>query len=332
MAQVGFRGARLWFWIVAWTATAAAIEPTQTPNECPSFPSMTAGYQKKFLLPMRSWAATHLDSLGTRTLLYPFSGSDAVTALSLFGRADHYILVSDNWVDLTVDPGLERQQIEHECAIESYFSQLGYLRTDDLEGKTGQRPRFIKLLAYSIAMSGAKIDRMRGLRLVENGTTTETLLSDNLHPEGIRFIVTFPDHRHVTIDYVRIDLSNSGLKRERVHAFLSTVSTDTVFLKSASHLLQDSYFSTMAGLITSKARHVVQDETGLDINALSSAFEVTGYGRFTKPQSLWKDSKSAKRLRAYVDTHGPLQPLPLTVGYEKPSGSILLVGNRRAPQ
>jgi hypothetical protein len=73
---------------------------------------------------------------------------------------------------------------------------------------------------------------------------------------------------------------------------------------------------------------VVQDETGLDIEVFSKHYQIDSYGKFLRPHPLWHDSPSGVRLRDFLSAKNSLQPLPFTIGYEKTSGSVLLVGTR----
>jgi len=100
-------------------------------------------------------------------------------------------------------------------------------------------------------------------------------------------------------------------------------------IKSASHLLQRSYFSNLADLITQRSKAIVQDETGLDIEVLNKTFKIDTYGKFVAPHPLWQNDPSGKRLREFFSEHKDLPVLPFKIGYEKPIGSVLLVGTRK---
>ncbi len=298
--------------------------------DCPNFGKLASGYQNQFKAPMRNWAIEHLGRLGSRKVLYPFSGPDVITALTLFGSADHLILVADQTPELNVSARAETQRIQKECQTQSYFARLGYFRTHDLEGKGSIRPRFTKMLVYSILISGSSIERVVPLRISAQGRSEEIGPNTAVPHEGLRFQITTAEGRPVTVDYLRINLSNSGLKPGSAQRnFLAENMAATVFIKSASHLLQKSSFSVLADLITGHANAVVQDETGLDIDQMSQHFRVSAHGRFNRPHPLWKDSASASRLKDFLSAQPALPQLPFVMGYEKPTGSILLVASRK---
>lgn len=299
--------------------------------DCPNFGKLATGYQSQFKAPMRNWSVENLGRLGSRKILYPFSGPDVITALALFGSAEHLILVADQTPELNVSAKAETLRIQKECQTQSYFARLGYFRTNDLEGKGSIRPRFTKMLVYSILISGSSIERVVPLRINAQGKSEEIGPNASGPHEGLRFQITTAEGRPVTVDYLRMNLSNAGIKPDSAQRnFLANNMASTVFVKSASHLLQKSTFSVLADLIADRANAVVQDETGLDIDLMNQHFKVAAYGRFNRPHPLWKDSASAMRLKDFLSAQPVLPQLPFVMGYEKPTGSILLVASRRS--
>jgi hypothetical protein len=296
-------------------------------RECPAFAKLASDYRARFSAPMQAWAEQHLARLDARKVIYPFSGADIVTAMNLFASADHLVLVADQWPQHGAPASILPQQVAKECQTMSFFARYGYFRTHDLEGKDSVRPRFARLLAYSIALTEAQVGRVEYLALQEDGQVRPTV--DAVKPDGLRFAVTRANGRALTIDYVRTDLSNNGLKvGSRSHTFMRSQMDAVVLLKSASHLLQKPHFSALAELTVERAPSVVQDETGLDIEPFRRAFEIRSYGKFHAPHPLWHDSASGQRLIRYLQDQPAIEPLPFTIGYEKKSGSVLLVGTR----
>jgi len=294
------------------TAPTLPATPTPTPTpaqalaartakiECPAFQKIATDYQTKFLAPMQTWSRQHLNKLGTKKVTYVFSGADIVTPLTLFTTADHFTLIADQTPEYTPVQEISGSQIAKECQTQAYFARYGYFRTNDLEGKDSVKPRFVKMLAYSILMSGGTIGKMDYLSIATNGKLE---VRDNPamgKPDGLRFHVITADKRAVLVDYLRMNLSNSGLNADpRLQQFLSSNTNDTIFIKSASHLLQKNYFSILAGLITDHAQSVVQDETGLDIELFGKHYQIDSYGKFLRPHPLWHDSPSGVRLRDF---------------------------------
>lgn len=311
-----------------------ATGPDGPPSGCTRFAELQARYGQRFVAPMIRWSRADLADLKGRAVLYPFSGPDVVTALSMFPDAPHLTLVADQTVEFegvgapnAAIPGAA----ERECRMLSFFAQLGYYRTHDLNGLGGARPRFLQLLRYSIAFAGAAVDRTRPLGLTATGTVAVLEDGSTVTPQGVRFEARRQDGRAVLIDYLTIDLSNRGLKTDPAgREFLHRNASDVLFLKSASHLLQHGGFSELAALLTTPAgAFVVQDETGLPVGLLERHYELTLYGRYSAPQALWARDAGANAFANLYATHDSRGALPYVVGYEKKAGSALMVGRRR---
>jgi hypothetical protein len=56
---------------------------------------------------------------------------------------------------------LSNESQSFECQMLSNFSRKGFYLTNDLIGKNGPRPRFIKLLIYNLAFAGAKVNDVK---------------------------------------------------------------------------------------------------------------------------------------------------------------------------
>ncbi|MFZ9406509.1 MAG: hypothetical protein ACO26U_05380 [Burkholderiaceae bacterium] len=313
-------------------STAASVA-TPAAAPCAQFDQTVARYQARFQTRMLNWSAKALGDVKARTAFYPFSGPDVVTLLSLYPNAEHYLMVADqtpeyDQVESAAAGGSRSQASAFECQMLAGFAQRGYYLTNDLIGKNGPKPRFLTLLHHNIAFAGARIESQRVLHLAPDGSVG--LREAGQSPHGVRFALRNRDGRTVTLDYLRIDLSNPGIeKTPGALQAMSRHAREAVLLKSASHLLQKPYFSVLAEALVSNAQWITQDETGLDINPLSAGFNLTLYGKFVAAHPLWAANESSRRLAQYYATHTRTEDLPFYLGYEKVGGSILMVGRRK---
>ena len=62
---------------------------------CPNFDDMVNNYQRKFVSKMTNWSNAHLSQAEYQTAFYPFSGPDIVTVMSLYPKANYFVLVAD---------------------------------------------------------------------------------------------------------------------------------------------------------------------------------------------------------------------------------------------
>jgi hypothetical protein len=324
-----------------WLSSAASAQLTHESSDdqlktllsfsCPNSDEMVRHYQEKFVSKMTQWSESHLSGAQYSTAFYPFSGPDVVTVMSLYPKANYYVLVADQvpeYAYVTHPEKLDSTSSAFECKMLNNFSRRGYYLTNDLIGKNGPKPRFIKLLIYNLAFAGAKVHAIKHLTINPDGLILITKGGEE--PHGVRFLVDTKDGRSVTVDYISANISDSGLETRPnfVKAF-ERKSSQVVLIKSASHLLQNSYFSTMKQVLIQHAQWITQDETGLDIIPYSENYDLQLFGKFIKPNTLWAKSPSAQRLAAYYQEHPSKQELPFLLGYEKAGGSILMIGQKK---
>jgi hypothetical protein len=100
------------------------------------------------------------------------------------------------------------------------------------------------------------------------------------------------------------------------------------YLKAASYLLYDDYFSTIRDAILSNSIGVVEDDSGLPLRAFKpSVWTVTPYGNYTGPINLFKEKLQPDLTQFYASR--PHAPLPFGSGYKfNASESSLLVATR----
>jgi len=298
---------------------------------CPNFNEMVSNYQQKFVSKMSNWSKANLSQADYQTAFYPFSGPDIVTVMSLYPKASYYVLVADQvpeYAYINSPEKLSNTSQSFECQMLSNFSRKGFYLTNDLVGKNGPKPRFMKLLIYNLAFAGAQVSEIKSLSISSNGMIVPQ--TKDSPANGVRFSIETQDGRAVTVDYISANISDSGLKNHAhfIKAF-QRKSSQVVLIKSASHLLQNTYFSTMKNILIQNAKWITQDETGLDIVPYSENFNLQLFGKFIKPNTLWAKSPSAQRLAKYYQGHPSKQELPFLLGYEKAGGSMLMIGQRK---
>ena len=74
---------------------------------------------------------------------------------------------------------------------------------------------------------------------------------------------------------------------------------------------------------------LVQDETGLDYDAMAERFNVRLYGEYVGAHRLFKEATNPSLVKAYKDHARDVRPLDFRIGYEKLAGSALQVATRK---
>jgi hypothetical protein len=227
----------------------------------------------------------------------------------------------------------QREAFERKLGVAwDKFGILGYFRTEDLNkdqhdknsylGITTILMAFASRLGYEvIEVVPLEFDAVKGEWQTNNTVTNWNSVRLSLRKEG----------RKVSLDYLSMDLSDEGLRKQPAHrAWLKQMANQPILLKAASHLLQEPYFDILRSLIVSAAPLVVQDETGLNYTDLTKIGTVKLYGNFIKPQILFKTTKQPALAAAY-QAEKIKNDLPFAFSYLKKSELRSMQIARRSP-
>lgn len=295
-------------------------------------------YREKIGLPMENWACTEVDSTAGETVFYPFSGPDLPSVNQLYPQAGRYIMVAMQRAGLP--PALERQSAtELKRTLNAYrarwrfFARTGFFRTNDLEDFASRNEVTVSVTSQLMAFAarlGYEVEAVEPMQVSADGKDLVRATSDPATSAawGSVRLTLVKNGRRVLVDYVRMDLSDSMLKKYPANRmFVEQAVANRMLVKAASHLLQKHYFSILRGAILARAPSVVQDETGLDYSALAGVFKTKLYGKFVKVHNLFQTNAQQSLALAYQNTRD-IKPLTFRLGYDKSEGSAVVVATR----
>lgn len=293
-------------------------------------------YQKNMGQPMSLWAKSEVRYKGGGTVLYPFSGPDFVTVSQLYPGASKYVMVAMQAAGepaTLINVSATRAQNFQAKFLREWlkFSRLGFFRTDDLNQDLQDRHSQIGVTTILITFalySGYDIKEVYPIAL-------DPQTGDFARTTGVWKSVRLEmskGGKPVTLDYVSVDLSDGHLATvEPMRNWLNKASHNPVLLKAASHLLQESYFSTLRDMLVANATMVVQDETGLNYTYLAKIGKVDLYGGFLYPHELFNRKKQESLALAYKEAKD-VKPVPFAFSYNKTNERRSVQIVRRDPQ
>jgi hypothetical protein len=271
--------------------------------------------QAQRLTAMRTWATSELAPLGgySRTVYYPFSGPDFLYVDTFFPNSKFVLMCGLEPVGQMPDLAevLKQGQIgpylQH--VKNSLFTILAasFFKTKDM--KTDFHDGLIPIIAVFLAREGDTIESLRYVSLGADGT---------LHPhpaEGATGVqIDFGDGR--TLVYVQADLGNDGLHDNPGYVrLMERLGPGVTYLKAASYLLYEDYFSTIRDAILANSDAVLEDDSGIPFHDFKpSAWTVTPYGNYTGPITLFKEHNQPDLTQFY--TSHPHASLPFGSGYK----------------
>jgi hypothetical protein len=100
------------------------------------------------------------------------------------------------------------------------------------------------------------------------------------------------------------------------------------YLKAASYLMYNSYFSTIRNLILSQSTSLLQDDSGIPVKYFEQQkWNFKFYGNYTKPIDLF-NKQYQPELRKIYTSDRKIKPLDFGIGYNfKVNQSNLMLAN-----
>jgi hypothetical protein len=282
--------------------------------------------------PMMAWSAEHLDQ-SVETVFYPFSGPDFVAVHRLYPKADHYVLVAMQrggrvpQVD-GLRNGTLKKRLRAYSSMAEAISTRGFFITNEMHRVYEKRGITGQLILFA-EREGFDVLDVEPMRITDAGQLGPDERSRKRFDSVRLHLRRRADQAAVTLDYVRANLSNRGIRNTPgLKPWLSSITKVPVVAKAASHLMQQPNFTAIRDLILANAPTVVQDETALPYTKFARHFDVALYGEFSTVNSLFHQGPQQALARAYARTPS-IDDVPFSFGYTKRSGRCIQVGTAR---
>ncbi len=293
-------------------------------------------YDTTRLLPLQKWSEQELGEMNKMegTLFYPFSGPDILNANIFFPEAEQYVMVGLEPVGEI--PFIGKDTIDtlsnYLRSVEnSLFSILhfSFFRTVAMKKDLHQDQvnGTIPLMMIFLARSGNEIISIKKVRIDPEGKLNEK--SGNV--PGVE-IVFRKDSLHFPqkVYYFSTDLSNEGLLRTRKEfsLFITSLGKVKTYLKSASYLMHNDFFSTIREHILVQSEYILQDDSGIPYFYFPKEnWKIQLYGKYKGTISLFAEEYQADYLLAFqADSAAKtLKKLPFGIGYKWHDGESNLL-------
>ncbi len=284
---------------------------------------------------MRSWSNSELSGLRsqTRAVFYPFSGPDVLYADTLFPDSKYLLMAGLEPVGTMPDLA----QLKDNGKLGPYLDQIktslftilaaSFFKTKDMKNDFNNQlvDGLMPAMVVFLARQGYTIDSIQYVSLGSDGT---------LHPGGhsgvqITYFKGDRDNLRVLL-YFQADLGNDGLKSNPGYVrLMERLGPGLTYLKAASYLLYEDYFSTIRDGILDNSIGVVEDDSGIPFHFFKpTEWDVVPYGNYTGPIALFKEHYQPDLSAYYAKTSH--QALPFGSGYKYvASVSSLLVAKKK---
>jgi hypothetical protein len=295
-----------------------------------------ATFETRHAAPIRTWSASEISDLQQAPgLFYPFSGPDFVFAHTFFPNVDTMILCgleqceplpplsqlnADEWYH-----GLDGLVTSVSTAMQFSFFITKDMRRDLVSTRfRGVLP----LILCFMARTGHQVESIDLVQLNASGTP---ILTQGPQAPGVMIRAYGPDGAMRRVFYFRQDLSDQSLKTDGPFLrFVSSMGQPPAFVKSASYLMHETYFSTIRNYLMSQCRGIVQDPSGVPYaNLRSAGLDLQLYGNYMGTLDIFSNRQQPDLIQAYREGRHNAQPLSFGIGYMYvPERTCLMVARR----
>jgi len=279
---------------------------------------------------MRSWAGGALGGVRSPNVFYPFSGPDVLYADTLFPNSK--VLLMAGLEPVGTMPDLA--ELQSKGKLDNYLGSVktslstilsaSFFKTKDMQSdfNNGLVNGLLPAMVVFLAREGYTIESLQYVSLAEDGTVRKR----GSGAPGVQ--ITYDGGR--TVLYFQTNLSNDGQRENPGFKHLMhRLAPGVTYLKAASYLLYEDYFSTIRNAILDDSKGVVEDDSGIPFKYFEpKEWEVTAYGNYTGPIPLFKEHYQSDLADYYK--RGSHESLPFGSGYKfVASVSSLLVAEKK---
>jgi hypothetical protein len=312
---------------------AALAKDASWQEHASRFNSMFGQEDKTHLSQIREFAKAHLP-MPHDTMLYMFSGPDALHALAFFPDASTYVLSGLEPVgDIPQLTSLPRGTIPRtlhglETALNSLLT-ISFFITKKMQTELRPGPVYgtMPVVYVFLARAGKTVQQTSFVDLDSAGN--ETAPNAKSAAKGVKIVFTSGEGaKPQTLYYFSTNLANDGVKSSGFLAFCEKLGTADSFTKSASYLLHSGNFSTVRSFMLDHSGTILQDDSGIPVSYFDrKKWQLQPIGRYVGPISIFARNSQSQLADLFRKEH-PI-PIDFGVGYRwRTNESNLLLATR----
>ncbi len=273
------------------------------------------------------------DKIGEGTLFYPFSGPDALHAVTLFPNYKQYVFIAFeppgsfkkfSSRDTTGMPDyLQSVQITiNEVTNYSYFitdKMRKHITAEKVDGALPLIGLFLVHTDHTLIGHGKRYLHANGV-IDTNPKDTSKIPVQEVND------VYFTKNGSTYIQrltYIYANLGNGAYagkigfaNNTPLRNYLNAMKDFNTYVKSASYLMHNAGFSEIRNFVHNNAKTVFQDDTGIPFEMYDkNTWDFVLYGRYARPINLFAKRYSPALDSAYSSPEFTKRPLPFMSGY-----------------
>ena len=242
----------------------------------------------------RTWSDKFLPQRYNPRIFYPFSGPDILHPLTFYPEGNDIIMFGLEPVGVIPDPLMipKNREIRDLWALPgvvNFTLRHAFFVTMDMGKSVGLNPYtgITGVIMFFLAKGGYDVLYVKKIWLNSKGelVTMEPTVKENSIP-GMEFVFKRSWEGDLKrARYFRLDISDRSPKFPVLAAFVEKGSGYTTIIKSASYLMYNTKtFGKIRNLILEKSESIIQDDSGMPLNAFSEKqWKITYHGYYHRP-------------------------------------------------
>jgi hypothetical protein len=305
-------------------------------------------YDSTRLSIMRDWSKSDLAEMNkTETnIFYPFSGPDILNAYTFFPHAKQFVMVGLEPVGSLPD----LQNKHYQDSLPEYLHSINtslysilnfsFFRTRAMRvdlNKQNELNGTIHLLLLFLTRTGNTIAGISPVSIHHDGSIARydnfsSMKKDSLKSKGVEIRFLDKDSTIKKVYFFSTNLANDGIKANPgFTAFVKEMGHYNTYLKSASCLMHENYFSGVRNLILDGSNYVLEDDSGIPYKYFveNGHYEFTFYGTYSWGYNIFHHNDQKDLMAAYKSGTN-VKPLPFGIGYKfrKGESNLLLAKHK----
>ena len=292
--------------------------------------------EKNQLSKIRVWSAANLTA-PKPVMIYMFGGPDFLYANAFFPNAMTYVLGGLEPVgqipDITKMPRWSIvQALRNIQGSLRNILTVSYFITAHMSQDLNAGPvnGTLPILYVFLARSGKVIHDVSLVHLDEQGMLQQ---GDGSRPRsparGVKIIFSENDGPQKTLYYFSTNLADERGKDIALLKFIKSLGQGDSFVKSASYLMHQSYFSQVRNFLLDNSSVILQDDSGVPVRLFDATkWQLRPFGQYVGPISIFQEMHQSKLDELYQRNRP--SPIEFGVGYQwYPNQSNLLLAIRK---
>ncbi|MCD6067502.1 MAG: hypothetical protein K0S33_2328 [Bacteroidetes bacterium] len=266
----------------------------------------------------------------TKKLFYPFSGPDILYGYTFFPEADEYVMLGLEPVGTLPIYDVKSQSPD---SMDAYYKMVNssllailkysFFRTKAMKTdlKNQELDGTLHLLFLFLTRTGNTICSAKPLYIDTTGSLQYVASFPKLQGKkclnkGIEIVFNSPDNKTKKLYYFSLNIADGAVKSNKgMLAYLKNLGEVNTYLKGASYLMHETYFSVIRDAILEHSQHVIQDDSGIAFKYFekNGSWNYKFYGTYTRPIPMFSYAYQ-KDLDSIYKAQGS-KPIGFGIGY-----------------